>query len=56
MREDEDTQFEFVMILIRLSYHTNSHTRKEIIDELSKYDRQFEANQRLLEVLSKIDL
>lgn len=54
--EEEDVQYEYVVLVIRLMQHLNMTTKASILDELSIYETQIEVNQRLKEVLSNVDL
>jgi hypothetical protein len=51
-----EIQYEYVMLLIKLLYQLTATQKAAILEELALYDRQIEANDKLREVLSKVDL
>jgi arginine/lysine/ornithine decarboxylase len=55
-QENKEVQYEYVMLFVKLSYQLNQGQRQAMLEELTKYDRQIEENDRLREVLAKIDL
>lgn len=54
--EEDDVQYEYVILVIRLMQNLNMTAKAAILDELSIYESQIETNQRLKEVLSNVDL
>ena len=53
---DSETQFELVLILVRLSQQMPQATRAKLLAELTKYEEQIEGNQKLFELLAKVDM
>lgn len=52
----KDVQYEYVMLFVKVIYQLNSIQRQTMLEELAKYDQKIEENERLREILSKIDL
>lgn len=52
----DDVQYEYVMLIIRLIQQLNAAAKSAIVEELGMYEKEIEANERLREVLSSVDL
>ena len=56
LKQQEDVQFEYVMIFIKLTQQVQPTVKSQMIDELAKHEELLIRNDRIREVLGKLEL